>query len=90
MPSNFPFHYTDDLKTRACALSRDTEPRTAARRLSDSIPREADSTVNFLVDLNAQLQKKISYIIRMEPGIQTPEETLALAAPDRAATRRGC
>src|SRR6202007_2763519 len=40
----------------------------------------ASSTVNFLVDLNAQLQKKIRYIIRMEPGIQTPEQTLASGA----------
>ena len=29
------------------------------------IPREADSTVNFLVDLNAQLQKRIGCVIRM-------------------------
>jgi len=36
--------------------------------------------VNFLVDLNAQLQKKIRYIIRMEPGVQTPEQTLAAGA----------
>ena len=47
------------------------------------------STVNFLVELNAKLQKKIRYIIRMEPGIQTPEQTLA-RAPAPAATRRGC
>ena len=48
--------------------------------ISPDIPREAPSTVNFLVDLNAQLQKKIRYIIRMEPGIQTPEQTLASGA----------
>src|SRR6202162_3606380 len=50
-----------------------------AKYLAD-IPREAPSTVNLLVDLNAQLQKKIRYIIRMEPGIQTPEQTLASGA----------
>jgi uncharacterized protein (DUF2126 family)/transglutaminase-like putative cysteine protease len=75
--TSFPFQYTDDLKTElAPYLATSDEGPQFAAYLKD-IPREADSTVNFLVDLNAQLQKKVSYVIRMEPGIQTPEETLA-------------
>ena len=35
-------------------------------------------TVDFLVGLNGQLSKDIKYLIRLEPGIQTPEETLTL------------
>lgn len=40
------------------------------------IDREQKQSVNFLVDLNAELYRHIDYTIRLEPGVQTPEETL--------------
>ena len=73
---SFPFQYTDGLKAELAPYLAASEPGPLLAAYLASIPREADSTVNFLVDLNAQLQKKIRYIIRMEPGVQTPEETL--------------
>jgi uncharacterized protein (DUF2126 family) len=44
-----------------------------------SIDRHPTNTVSFLVALNHRLQQAIRYTIRLEPGVQTPEETLALA-----------
>jgi uncharacterized protein (DUF2126 family)/transglutaminase-like putative cysteine protease len=77
---SFPFGYTADLKTELAPYLATIEPGPQFAEYLAGIPREASSTVDFLVDLNAQLQKKIRYIIRMEPGIQTPEETLQSGA----------
>lgn len=75
--SSFPFQYTSDLKTELAPYLTTSEQGPKFAAYLKDIPREADSTVDFLVALNAELQKKISYVIRMEPGIQTPEETLS-------------
>lgn len=44
------------------------------------VPRGGRGTVDFLVHLNQRLWRDVRYLIRMEPGVQTPEETLSLAS----------
>ncbi len=78
--TSYPFQYTNDLKNELAPYLATIEPGPLLAAYLKEIPREADSTVNFLVDLNAKLREKISYLIRMEPGVQTPEETLAAGA----------
>ncbi len=43
-----------------------------------AVPRVAQPTVDFLVALNRRLEQDIEYVIRMDPGIQTCEQTLTL------------
>lgn len=37
-------------------------------------------TIDVLVDINQLLQREIQYVIRLEPGVQAPEDTLDLAS----------
>ncbi|MDI4235025.1 transglutaminase family protein [Bradyrhizobium sp. Arg237L] len=78
--TSYPFQYTSDLKNELAPYLATIEPGPLFADYLKEIPREADGTVNFLVDLNAKLREKIRYVIRMEPGVQTPEQTLAAGA----------
>lgn len=44
------------------------------------ISREPVPSIDFLVELNQRLARDIRYLIRMEPGVQTPEQSLELAS----------
>ncbi|KQM69017.1 DUF2126 domain-containing protein [Xylophilus sp. Leaf220] len=75
----FPFAYRpQQLQELAPYLAVEApEPLLAA--YLQKVDRTARPTINFLVGLNQQVQGDVRYLIRMEPGVQTPEETLALA-----------
>ena len=42
-----------------------------------AISKEKKRSVSFLADLNHKLSGEIKYLIRMEPGVQSPEDTLS-------------
>jgi uncharacterized protein (DUF2126 family) len=79
---HFPFSYEP-------ALNKDLTPflqkETVTPKLGQFIDgarqeilRKAEPlrTIDFLVALNHRLRSRIKYLIRMEPGVQSPEETL--------------
>ncbi|MDB5942253.1 MAG: dehydrogenase, partial [Ramlibacter sp.] len=77
---NFPFEYNEAQK-QELAPYLVTEPVTPLlQQYLDKIDRKERRTIDFLVWLNQQVQKDVKYLIRMEPGVQTPEDTLKNAS----------
>ncbi len=71
-----PFEYLPELATELAPFLHRIRCGAAFQELLDSLPREPRATIDFLVELNALLQRRIAYTVRMEPGVQTPNETL--------------
>ncbi len=82
---NFPFKY-DALEQRELAPYLVPAPLTPLlagylESLNLRNPgRERTRTIDFLVGLNQRLAGDVKYLIRLEPGVQTPEETLQKAS----------
>lgn len=74
----FPFNYANDILAELAPYF-ELEPSNGP--LDDfvrTIDKSNKRTIDFLVDLNTQIQSMIRYVIRMESGVQSPDETLAL------------
>ena len=76
----FPFSYPAQLAGELSPYLKSETPGplliewvAAARR---DILKKDMATNDFLVTVNQRLQRDIAYLLRMEPGVQTPEETL--------------
>ncbi|MFZ1428689.1 MAG: transglutaminase family protein [Geminicoccaceae bacterium] len=74
----FPFEYEPALKKDLAPYLECERPGEYLAAWMKSVTREPTPIVDFLVGLNQRLQGDIGYVIRMEPGIQTCEETLGL------------
>ena len=73
----WPFPYGDALR-RELAPFLKVSPGPLVSHYVASVSRASQPTVSFLMELNQRVQRDIHYIIRMEPGVQTSEETLRL------------
>ncbi|CAM2164600.1 Transglutaminase family protein [Paraburkholderia sacchari] len=79
----FPFRYDEALAVELApyfACDPQTSDAPVFRAWLDGIDRTQTGTVDFLVALNQQLQRDIRYLVRLEPGVQTPAQTLGLAS----------
>jgi uncharacterized protein (DUF2126 family)/transglutaminase-like putative cysteine protease len=71
----WPFEYPADIRDDL-SIYRTPDPLgPQLEKFMASIPREKTRTVDFVVNLNARLSQEVGYVIRMEPGVQSPEET---------------
>ena len=76
---HWPFDYPEELR-EDLAIYRTPEPMgPALSAFMATVDRSRQRTVDMIVGLNARLQQETGYVIRMEAGVQTPEETLTSA-----------
>ena len=76
----FPFDYDPLLKEELAPYLARAPQGDLFNHYVAGIDRSPQRTIDFLVGLNQRLQHDIGYLIRLEPGVQTPEQTLHKAS----------
>lgn len=78
--SKFPFNYDKLLKDELSPYLEVSESGDLLLKWVEEIKKFfGQNIVDFLVSINSKLYGDVNYTIRLEPGIQTPEETLGKA-----------
>ena len=75
----WPLHYDASLAhdLAPCLTLDDDGPLLEA--WVATVPRTPTPVINFLVELNQRVRDDVAYSVRMQPGVQTPDETLGNA-----------
>jgi uncharacterized protein (DUF2126 family)/transglutaminase-like putative cysteine protease len=76
----FPFAYAPWQLRELQPFLQQHQPSPAVRDYAQSVKPEATRTIDALVALNQRLKRDIAYLIRLDPGVQAPEETLSRAS----------
>ncbi len=72
----FPFEYPPLLAQQLVPFLRRDEPEERFAALCKQIDRTERGTTDFLVHVNQLVHRRLDYILRYDPGVQSPEETL--------------
>ena len=78
----YPFSYAalEEQELAPYLLSPSSvEPTPLLAAYLSKLDRSDQRTIDFLIGVNRLVQQDVQYLIRMEPGVQTPEQTLQLA-----------
>ncbi|MEL6997578.1 MAG: transglutaminase family protein [Pseudomonadota bacterium] len=73
---SYPFTYEPDLAKDLAPYLETGKQGPLFEEFLEIISRDEQPTNDFLVEVNRLVQDAVAYTIRMEPGVQTPEETL--------------
>jgi uncharacterized protein (DUF2126 family)/transglutaminase-like putative cysteine protease len=76
----FPFSYGPELASDLAPYLKLDEDGPGLKKYVDSISRERKHTIALLSELNQRVNRENGYLVRLEPGVQTCEQTLSLAS----------
>ncbi len=74
----FPFAYEAGLREELAPYLEVKERDAGLMAWLATLDRQPASIINFLVAVNQKLNRSLAYTVRMEPGIQSCEQTLSL------------
>ena len=74
--TSYPFQYDDELQESLLPYLEIKEKKPLLLDLVKELTHKKINTIDFLVAVNTALHHRLKYVIRLEPGVQSCEETL--------------
>ena len=73
---DYPFEYAEHTKKELLPYLEITDNGPLLKKFLKSVDLNPRKTIYFLIDLNQKIYQFLNYSIRLDPGVQTCEETL--------------